>query len=72
MPRWSQLSVVVLLTLCPLLTRGQQFRGAITGRIVDAQQAAVPGVKITATDAETQARYSMGKPLVRPVRLEEV
>ncbi|MCL6506510.1 MAG: TonB-dependent receptor [Bryobacteraceae bacterium] len=37
--------------------RAQQFRGSITGRVVDAQQAVVPNVTITATNLETQARY---------------
>lgn len=45
--------LLAALTPCP----AQQFRGSITGRVVDAQQAAVPGAKVTATEAETQARY---------------
>jgi hypothetical protein len=36
---------------------GQQFRGSITGRVLDAQQAVVPGARIAATQRETQARY---------------
>ncbi len=35
----------------------QQFRGSLTGRVVDPQQAVVPGAKITATHLETQAKY---------------
>lgn len=35
----------------------QRFRGSITGRVLDAQQAVVPDVTITATNLETQARY---------------
>lgn len=39
------------------IAAAQQFRGSITGRVVDAQQAVVPNVAITATNLETQARY---------------
>lgn len=47
----------IALSLFAACAWGQQFRGSITGRVMDSQQAAVPGVKVTATDSETQARY---------------
>src|SRR5512140_1349004 len=54
--RGIRIAFIVLFGLCPILVWGQQFRGSITGRVMDAQQAAVPGVKVTATEAETQAK----------------
>ncbi|MGH9675132.1 MAG: carboxypeptidase regulatory-like domain-containing protein, partial [Bryobacteraceae bacterium] len=35
----------------------QEFRGTITGRVVDAQQGVVVGAKISATNADTGARF---------------
>jgi hypothetical protein len=36
----------------------QEFRGTISGRVMDQQQALVPGVKIVATETETGAKFS--------------
>jgi hypothetical protein len=44
-----------LLLLCAAAF-AQEFRSTITGRVVDAQQAVVPGVKIVCTNADTGAR----------------
>jgi hypothetical protein len=35
----------------------QEFRGTITGRVLDSQQAAVPNVRVLATQVETGAKY---------------
>ena len=35
----------------------QQFRSSITGRVMDPQEAVIPGVKVTATDSATGAVY---------------
>ena len=35
----------------------QQFRGSISGRVLDQQQAAVPGAKIHAVESETGAKF---------------
>ncbi|MCS6953467.1 MAG: carboxypeptidase regulatory-like domain-containing protein [Bryobacterales bacterium] len=43
--------------LCAEPAAAQQFRGSVTGRVVDVQEAVVPNVVITATNLETQARY---------------
>lgn len=56
MSRGFRVVWMVLFGLWPVLGWGQQFRGSITGRVLDAQQGAVAGVKVTATEAETQAR----------------
>src|SRR3954449_1349026 len=38
-------------------TFAQQFRGSISGRVLDQQQAAVPGAKIHAVESETGAKF---------------
>src|SRR5713101_998498 len=38
------------------MTFAQEFRGTITGRVLDAQQAAVPGAKLSVTLLNTGAR----------------
>ena len=35
----------------------QQFRGTLAGRVLDAQEAVVPNVKIVATQVDTGASY---------------
>src|SRR3954454_16346771 len=35
----------------------QQFRGSLSGRILDQQQAGVPGAKIHAVESETGAKF---------------
>src|SRR5512133_397470 len=51
----------VALCLCafllPALAPGQEFRGTLSGRVIDPQQAAVPQAKILATENETGAKY---------------
>src|SRR5215831_694481 len=36
----------------------QQFRGSISGRVLDQQQGAVPNAKVTATESETGAKFN--------------
>src|ERR1044071_2190507 len=38
-------------------TYAQEFRGSLSGRVIDRQQAVVPNTKILATEAETGARF---------------
>ena len=47
-------AVVVALVACAW---AQEYRSTVTGRVVDAQQAVVPGVKIVGTQVETGAKY---------------
>src|SRR5262249_57472984 len=36
----------------------QQFRGSLSGRVLDQQQGAVPNAKVTATETETGAKFN--------------
>ena len=36
---------------------GQEFRGSLSGRVMDQQQAVIPGAKILATETETGAKF---------------
>ena len=36
----------------------QEFRGSISGKVIDQQQAVVPGTRITATETDTGAKFS--------------
>ena len=45
----------VLLAVCPSFA--QQFRGSISGRVFDQQQASVPGAKVHAAENETGAKF---------------
>ena len=44
--------------LLPVLAWTQEFRGTLSGRVVDPQQAAVPGAKVQAAENETGAKFS--------------
>jgi hypothetical protein len=44
--------------LLPALAPAQEFRGTLSGRVIDPQQAAVPQAKITASENETGAKFS--------------
>src|SRR5262249_5641820 len=37
--------------------QGQEFRGTMSGKVLDPQQAAVPNVRIVATETETGAKF---------------
>ena len=50
------LELGILLTLLGSVLPAQEFRGTITGRITDAQQAAVPNARVGATLVSTGAR----------------
>ena len=45
--------VVLALAAASLRRRAQDFRGGITGRILDSQNARMPGVTVTATNVAT-------------------
>src|SRR5450759_1011332 len=47
--------VFLALTLSPVLN-AQEFRGTVTGRVVDAQQSAIPNAKVVATLVATGAQ----------------
>src|SRR3954467_268819 len=49
--------VCALLLAVVYLAPAQQFRGTLTGRVLDAQEAVVPNVKIVATQVDTGAKY---------------
>ena len=47
------IAMVALLTLAAIPASAQQTTGNITGRLTDAQSAAVPGVSVTARNTQT-------------------
>src|SRR5664279_2048085 len=55
--RATFISTLMLAVLCGVPAHGQEFRSTITGRVIDAQQAVVPGVKVLCTSAETGAKF---------------
>src|SRR5947209_5698299 len=56
MPRRGLVSCLCTLVMVPLVC-AQEYRGTLTGRVVDAQEAVVPGVKIVATQVRTGGRF---------------
>lgn len=50
------LGMFIVLLAAPATAWSQEFRSTLGGRVVDAQNAVVPGVKITATKVETGSR----------------
>ena len=54
MPRYK---VILLLLTFTAALRTQEYRATITGRVTDAQNAVVPGVKITAIQVSTSAKF---------------
>src|SRR5512133_2207122 len=52
-PRFA---LFVSLALCAAAS-AQEFRGTITGRVIDAQAAVIPGVRVLATQVDTGTRY---------------
>src|SRR5450756_1512621 len=55
--RGTFVSTLILAVLCCIPAVGQEFRSTITGRVIDAQQAVVPGVTIVCTNVGTGAKY---------------
>src|SRR6202035_1518593 len=55
--RWHRPLAGSLLLLAGWLATAQEFRGTLTGRVVDSQEARVPGVRIIATQVDTGANY---------------
>src|SRR5712691_3088409 len=51
--RTKLLGGLVLLAGLPLLTRAQEFRATLNGRVMDTTRAAVPGATVTAHNVET-------------------
>ena len=47
----------VFLLLAMGVTSAQEFRSTLSGRVLDSSGAAVPGIKVTATNNETGARF---------------
>ncbi len=52
----TTLRALVFIGACAAVLSAQQFRGSITGRVVDQQEAAIPGVRISVIDLDTQSR----------------
>ena len=50
---------LLLITLLAALAPGQEFRATIGGRVTDAQNAVIAGVKVTATQLETAAKFEV-------------
>jgi len=48
---------MILLFTSSLPAVAQEFRSTVTGRVIDAQQSVVPGVKVVCTNAETGVKY---------------
>jgi hypothetical protein len=57
MPRRKLWSIVGGLCLAIGGGQAQEFRGSLSGRVIDQQQAVVPGAKIIATETETGAKF---------------
>ena len=53
-----QLVVVVLVAVCPLTASAQTSTSRITGRVVDAKQASVPGANVTITNEATGVSHT--------------
>jgi hypothetical protein len=49
--------VAVVLSFLATPVSGQEYRSTITGRVVDAQQAVVPGARIICTNSENGSKY---------------
>ncbi len=45
--------ICMIAALSGLLATAQEFRSTITGRVLDAQQAVVPGAKVACANVET-------------------
>jgi Carboxypeptidase regulatory-like domain len=48
----------VCLVLLPVVAQAQEFRGTLSGRVIDPQQASVAGAKISVVQNETGAKFS--------------
>jgi hypothetical protein len=57
MSRGHPACATVSLTVCLTALYAQEFRATITGRVIDAQQAAVPNAQVIATQQDTGAVY---------------
>src|SRR5437899_3059325 len=54
----SRIALCVFALLLPALAPAQEFRGTLSGRVIDPQSAVVPGTKIIVTENETGAKYN--------------
>ena len=52
----SRLNGIFLFIASAMALHAQEYRGTITGRVIDAQDAVIPGAKITATNVNTGSR----------------
>jgi len=52
------LCIAFVLPVTGGLSFAQEFRGSLSGHVLDEQEAIVPGAKITATETETGARFN--------------
>lgn len=57
MKRFACAGVLILIGLVVRPACAQQFRGSLTGRVMDPQQALIPNAKVTAINLETGARW---------------
>ena len=57
--KWAQLAVVLVLSLfCGSALRAHVDKATISGSVTDESGAAVPGVRVTATNVETGVSYT--------------
>src|SRR6266567_5293328 len=48
---------IALLSIAGMSGFAQEFRGSLSGKVIDQQQAVLPGAKIVATETETGAKF---------------
>jgi len=53
----SSLRVCSVLLFANCLASAQEFRSTLSGRVLDTSGAAIPGIKVTAVNNETGARF---------------
>src|SRR6185436_10608199 len=51
--------VFTLMVFCPVSLRAQEVRGKITGRVLDATKAAIPGASVKVTDVARGTTVSL-------------
>src|SRR5437870_10847104 len=49
--------VIALLSIGAVAGLAQEFRGSLSGKVIDQQQAVIPGARIHATETETGAKF---------------
>src|SRR5882724_4884175 len=58
MPRRIAFLMMFMLPCLAVPGLAQEFRGSLSGRVIDQQQAVIPNAKISATETETGAKFN--------------